>query len=170
MTKMQKKKSKRSRLRSIRFKFITTLIFLSIVPVLILGVVNYRNSYSILEKNFLESTQQVVDQVNVGIDNYFRGIEGLVNALAYDVEVQRISERPEDEASALERFENFNKGNADISNIYLGQASKKMTIFPKADLGADYDPTNREWYRRAVENRGICIYHNKYRNNGNSSQ
>lgn len=71
--------------------------------------------------------------------------------------------KPEYEPFALGLFENFRNGNKDIMNIYFAQTSKKITIFPKAEIGADFDPTSREWYKNAIDLKGKVVYTDPYK-------
>jgi methyl-accepting chemotaxis protein len=157
------KQNKTFKLRSIKTKLIAVLLLLSLLPVTTLGIITYNRSYSILKQNFSETTQQTVKEVNRGIDNYFRGIEGMLNTLAANVNVTELSMNPHYESFTLSLFENFQGGYEDVLNIYFSQLNKKITIFPKANIGADFDPTAQEWYKNALEKGGKPAYTDPYK-------
>ena len=148
--------------RGIKVKLVAIMLLLCLIPMLIFGAITYKKTNSILVKNFSEATQQTVREVNRGIDNYFRGMEGVLNTLADNVDVQEMNVKPEYEKFALDLFEDFTKGNSDILSLYFAQMNKKVVIFPVVDIGSDFDPTTRPWFKGALEKGGKVNYTDPY--------
>lgn len=163
---MGKLKKKGFKFRSIRVKLLAVLMLLCLVPINVLGIITYNKSYNILSNKFSKTTQQTVLEVNRGIDNYFQGIEGILNMLADNMDFKEMSIHPEYEKFALSLLGNVASGRKDIMNVYFGQPDKKMTIYPAQELGDNYDPTTRPWYTNAIAKTGNVVYSDPYKDSG----
>ena len=158
------KKSKNSlNLRSIRVRLLSILLLLCIVPVLVLGILSYKQSYTLLNNKLQTSSEQNLTQVNRSIDNYFSGIENTVDLMSSNIDLKELEDHPEYISFAMSLFTDVKNSHKDFQNVYFGQASKKMNIYPAQNLPAGYDPTTRPWYQKAIENKGKTVFSDPYK-------
>jgi methyl-accepting chemotaxis protein len=158
---IREKKSKFS--TGIKAKLITLLLVLCIIPVAIEGIYVNLQANKILEKKLEITTGQTIDEINRGIDNYFVGIEGTINALSQNANFRELGLHPNYEPFSIELLKNNTESRKDIKGIYFAQVSRKMTIFPVIELPKDFDPTLRPWYKAAIENKGKVAYTDPYK-------
>lgn len=145
-------------LQSIKVKLMAILLLLCLVPIIISGLYSYYKTSELLAKEFQSSTTATMQEVNRGIDNYFLGFEGILNLLAEDTNFKNIDSSPENRKFAMELLSNVAKSNKDILRAYFGQPNKSFSIYPEADMGDNYDPTSRPWYKSALEKAGEVAY------------
>ncbi|WP_238882057.1 methyl-accepting chemotaxis protein [Clostridium sp. YIM B02551] len=158
------KKSKNSlNLSSIRVRLLSILLLLCIVPVLILGILSYKQSYTLLSNKLQVSADQNLTQVNKSIDNYFTGIENTTDMMSVNANLRDIEAHPEYLSNVMGLLGDIKNSHKDFLNVYFGHATKKMDIYPAQQLPADYDPTIRPWYQKAVENKGKVVFSDPYK-------
>lgn len=156
-------KEKRFNFRSIRFKLMSALIAVSLLPVGVLGFFADNSAKNTVTSEFHESTSETLREVNRGIDNYFSGLEGYLNMLSDNINFKQISIHPDYEPFTLDSLKNVQSSRQDITNIYMALPNKKMILYPVADLPKDYDPTTRPWYKNAVDNKGKIAFTEPYK-------
>lgn len=160
---MSKKKKVSINIRSIQVKFLSTLIILCLIPISVLGVITYNKSYNILLNKFTLTSQQTINEVDRGMNNYFSGLQNYENMLSDNFDIKEVSNHPEFETYAMGILQNVQTSDKDIMNVYLGQANKKMLLYPAQDLPKDYDPTVRPWYENAIKNKGKVVFTDPYK-------
>ncbi len=55
------------------------------------------------------------------------------------------------------------KNDESIMYSYFGTANKNFYIYPQVELPDGYDPTGRDWYKKATENKGKVIWTKQYK-------
>lgn len=159
---MSKKKSNFSKLTGIRFRLLTILLVICIFPVLSLGIISYEKSYKILSNKLTITSEETLTIVNKTIDNYFAGFINTINMLSANVDFQQLEIHPEFQPYAMGLLKDVQTSNKDLMNVYFGQASKKMNIYPEQKLPDGYDPTSRPWYKKAMSNKGEIVFSDPY--------
>ncbi|GAB6086511.1 methyl-accepting chemotaxis protein [Alkaliphilus crotonatoxidans] len=157
---MKKNKVKSS--NRVRNQLIIVMILIIVLPVSLLGFLSYRRAYSILEEKLKLTTEQTANQAADSLNEYFLGIERQVKALAENslvIKLAREGQLGGDEASqnqyfdlAMELLANANHPNESVLNTYVGTESKGMYLYPRSEVPAGYDPTDRPWYSEALKN------------------
>lgn len=159
---MGKKHNSLKRFTGIKTKLVATMLVLGIIPTVIAGSIAYNEAYKTLSKKLQITTQQTLREINVGIDNYLDGLDGYINAAAENVNFKELKVHPEYEPFSLSVLKNYGNSRKDIKTFYFALENKKMIQYPDSKLPDDYDPTQRPWYKKAVENRGKIIYTDPY--------
>jgi methyl-accepting chemotaxis protein len=154
---------KKFNIRSLRVQLIAILIAIALLPVGVLGSFAYYKANKIITDEFHRSTAETLREVNRGIDNYFGGIAGAIDALADNVNLKEIDIHPNYEPFTKDTLKNVESTREDIKSVYLALPSKKMIIYPQAALPSDYDPTTRPWYKSAVDNKGKIVFTDPYK-------
>lgn len=145
----------------IKTKIILMFVILITIPLLALGIFSYRNTVNILEKNLKNSSLQFVKQTKDSIINFMDGYEKSVINMSLNEDVQQLLSNPNSEEGMMKSFEAYIKTHKEVKNIYIGTKNKDMIIYPHADLGSDFDPTERPWYIDAV-NKNELIWTDPY--------
>jgi methyl-accepting chemotaxis protein len=160
---MLKKHTIFSKLGGIRTRLLTSLLLICIIPVLTLGFISYNKSFNILSNKLQMTSQQNLNLVNKSIDNYFNGIANTVNMLSNNIDFQQLEVHPEYYPFAMSVLKDVKDSNKDLTNVYFGQASKKMNIYPEQKFPDGYDPTSRPWYQKALSNKGEIVFSEPYK-------
>ena len=86
-----------------------------------------------------------------------------VKYLSLDANAKGIKENKNNEAVWFEKtLQNYTKVNDDVVSAYIGSENGKFLLSPYEDMGSDYDPRNREWYKKAVNNPSEVIMSEPY--------
>ena len=141
----------------IRAKLIVILLLTCIIPVLSLGLFSYNKSRTILNNKLQETTAQTLKEVNRGIDNYFKGLEGYLYLLSNNINFKDMDIHPEYSTSVLSLLNNVKNSNPDIQAVYFATTDKKIIIYPVVDV-TGLDPTTRPWWTGAVEKKDKVAY------------
>ncbi len=116
-------------------------------------------------RTFIDNQKKEVSylsgQIGISVENYLTGFETIVQALANQEALKTIKSNPASEATLLKILDTFVTTNPDILYLYLGVDDKRMLMKPNDDLGADYDPTSRDWYK-AAKDAGKFIWTDPY--------
>lgn len=148
------------RSNSIKTQLVIGLIFATLIPLSLLGVLSYRKSFEILENKLKITTQQTITEVDHSLEEFFKSIEAQVSIASLSSGVQSISE--DDSALAMELFQNIIKHNSESLNIYVGTADGSMFVYPDVDLGESYDPRKRDWYQGAIQRQNEVYWSSPY--------
>lgn len=103
------------------------------------------------EQNVFESSEILVDEIGNSITNYLKQYEkGLSQQSISQAFIEFTPDQP---ATTIEaEFEHFHELREETSSIFFSLPTKEVYAVPAADLGDDYDPTSRHWYKSAAAN------------------
>ena len=94
------------------------------------------------------------------IENYLAAYEKGIMQLSTTNEIVNFQSSSTDAVTAIQlekeldaRFNEFVSVYDAVASIYIAMPDKSIQIIPEVDLGADFDPTSREWYVNAVSNK-----------------
>ncbi|EEH99556.1 methyl-accepting chemotaxis protein [Clostridium tertium] len=149
--------------KTIKKEIIQLLIFTSIIPIIVIFIANF---YS-LNKNINEFTDSAIKSsinlLNEELVNIHLNSDRDVYYLALDANAKGIKENKNNEALWFEKtLQNYTKVNDDVVSAYIGSEDGKFLLSPYEDMGSDYDPRNREWYKKAVNNPSEVIMSEPY--------
>lgn len=160
---MNFKEEKEMRINNIKSKLISSMLALCLIPLIVLGYVSYKKSYQILYSRFKVTSQQTLNEVNKGINNFLQEFEDSTDMLSKGTEFRKVIQEPQYEPKLLEVLQNSKDSNNKISAVYFGGVNKKFYAYPHTDMPKDYDPTSRGWYKTAVDNKGKVIITSPYK-------
>lgn len=150
-------------IRSLKVKLLAITISIALIPITVLGIFAYTTANRTMTKEFHRSTSETIKEVSRGIDNYFSGLESTIDMLSDNVNFKEIDINSEREPFALGLLKNVQSTRKDIASIYIGQPNKKMITYPEEKLSSDFDPTSRDWYKNALNNKGKIAYTEPYK-------
>ncbi|EOD00290.1 HAMP domain-containing methyl-accepting chemotaxis protein [Caldisalinibacter kiritimatiensis] len=151
-----KAKSKVKFKKNIGTKLMLMSIVFVVIPLLILGSSSYLTSVQLFKQSLKESSLEVVKQAKQSIMNYLIGIEESVSMISNDPNVQVVYRYAESEQWMMKTFESYVNAYDNVTNVYLATKDKELYIYPEVELPEGFDPTTREWYKKAVENNGLA--------------
>ncbi|MCM0646894.1 methyl-accepting chemotaxis protein [Clostridium swellfunianum] len=158
---MKKSKFKFS-FKSIRSKLLVSLIGICIIPMIGLGVTSYIQSTSVIKGNLESASSQMLREVNRGIDKEISLIGNNIEMLSKNLNFINIESNPENVPYLIDNLKGMQQSNNNFLSVYMGTATKSFYQYPQKDVGKDYDPTSRPWYKKAIENKGKVIFTDPY--------
>lgn len=158
---MKKSKFKFS-FKSIRSKLLVSLIGICIIPIIGLGVTSYIQSTSVIKGNLESASSQMLREVNRGIDKEISLIGNNIEMLSKNLNFINIESNPENVPYLIDNLKGMQQSNNNFLSVYMGTATKSFYQYPQKDVGKDYDPTSRPWYKKAIENKGKVIFTDPY--------
>jgi len=147
---------KRFKFNSIRSKLIISMVGICVIPLFIVGYGAYTQSKLILNEKLKVTSQQTLLEMNDGIDNYFNGFGSMINMLSANYNF--VNGDNSEQASYIPGLlQNLKESNKDIFSVYFGTTDGKFQIYPNDKMPEGYNPTERPWYKQALEHKGQVI-------------
>ncbi|QTD41188.1 methyl-accepting chemotaxis protein [Sporosarcina sp. Te-1] len=131
---------------SIKTKITFTVALLFILGISLMTFMTNDQAKKQSSGNMIQSSSSIVEEMRYGISNYMLQFEKALDFLSIsDVLVQS-----SDPSAAEGVFSNFLSSYHGASAVYFASATKDLTIVPHNNLGAQFDPTSRSWYKDAA--------------------
>lgn len=158
-----KKKNKGIKFKSLSNRVRVIMIVVTVFSLLVSGVASYYISSSKLEDQIKSSSSQTLEYVNLSITNYLKEIEDMMLLLSQNSFTLSYFEDETQYDNLLKEMEKIKNIDPNILSVYFGTMDKRMPIFPVEPLD-DYDPTVRDWYITATENKEKVNWSEPYLN------
>lgn len=161
------KKNKKS--RNFKKEIRNLLILTAIVPLLLITIINFRSLSKSHEKlNNIRDTGRVnllKESLNKNHLKTDRDLETLSNNSNF----KKLLNLKEDEKVWIQKtLENYINTTEDSLFLYIGTKNGDFYITPNDDLGSDYDPRERDWYKDAVNNPNVVMMSKPYKDDTNN--
>ncbi|KXZ40464.1 methyl-accepting chemotaxis protein [Alkalithermobacter thermoalcaliphilus JW-YL-7 = DSM 7308] len=147
--------------KSVRNRLLAIIVLAIMLPVIALGYFSYNKSVNILKDKLVDTSDQMLDQISVALDEYFFGIENQIKALSDNSAFRNIQDE-DMRKIATEFMKNIQENNPSMINAYFGLENKDMVIYPYTELPQGYDPTSRSWYQGALKDPQKVYYTDPY--------
>lgn len=144
-------------MKSIKTRIIAVVSLLSISMIIVLSLVSYFMSYSIITKEASSKILASSDRYSEMINGWLDGQAKILNEIAYNIELSNTFE----DGQVLSYLQSKVKSNPNTSDVYIGLTNKKMLDGSGWVPPADYDCTQRLWYKTAIE-KNTLIYSAPY--------
>lgn len=144
------KKGKRWYEKTLQRQILLPFILIIIISCFLLTTVNYYFSFTAITKDFESNVNKSTLALNDTFELFFNETEAEINRISSNVTGM---DYQEELMKILVESKTFNQ--AIISAYFAEEEAGALTIYPKADLGANFDPRERPWYQEAVENKAI---------------
>ncbi|WP_315109572.1 methyl-accepting chemotaxis protein [Clostridium intestinale] len=155
-------RNRKMNIKGIRTKLMVSLISICLIPLVILGLSNYRQAKNTLSKNFELTSKQTVHEINTSLNYYFDAMSIQLKMASQNVNFTK----PEGTADRSQYTEAYLKdikaSNVDVLNAYYGTESGKFLVYPKVELPSDFNHKERDWYKEAIKNKGKVFYTSPY--------
>lgn len=153
---------KRFNFRSIKTRLIVGMIALAIIPLITLGFVSNHYTKEAVYEEVSRSSLEMTKQVNASINNLLLGAEAQVNLMGNNISFTEFYENPLNAKNSQYLLQGIQESRADFQHVYFASTKKDFLISPKVDLPDGYDPTSRDWYKKAVEEKGKIVFNKPY--------
>lgn len=160
---------------SIQYKITLIILFVIIISITFIGVLNYKNAKVIVLNEVKESSYNTLQNANdYFLKKFMSDMEHVVNYWAEDEEIINYRNKPNQPKmvrSVPDHFKNVSdqwlgyvKGSPYIAWLYLGPEEDGSLFISPIDstMPDDYDCRTRDWYKKAVQNRGKAVWSNPY--------
>lgn len=155
----------------------TLVLALAIVAVAGLAVYQTRQA---AESAFNEASLSQIEQIDAGLSDYLGQVADNVRFLATKPEVRdaggaltryldarsAVSMTPEDngglEASIFQTYDRFASTHSGLAYIYMATEEGGYLQWPSGEIGPEYDPRQRPFYRAAMEQPGEVVRTDAY--------
>ncbi|WP_342512975.1 methyl-accepting chemotaxis protein [Sporosarcina sp. FSL K6-1522] len=142
--------------RSIKTKIIMTVMVLFVIGIAAMTTISSTQVKNTTEKSATDASAALVNEISFAMENFLGQYGKGIGQLSTTPTVTDFTLPSEDNPThnpipALEKeFDSFLSFYEDATSVYLALPTQDIIIMPQADLGADFDPTTREWYQNAV--------------------
>lgn len=143
------KKGKHWYKKTLQRQILLPFILIIIISCFLLTTVNYYFHFTAITKDFETNVNKSTLALNDTFELFFNETEAEINRISSNV--TGINDQ-EELMKILVESKTFNEA---FISAYFAEEAGTLTIYPKADLGADFDPRERPWYQEAVENKAI---------------
>lgn len=143
------KKGKHWYEKTLQRQILLPFILIIIISCFLLTTVNYYFNFTAITKDFETNVNKSTLALNDTFELFFNETEAEINRISSNVTGMNDQEEL---MKILVESKTFNEA---FISAYFAEEAGALTIYPKADLGADFDPRERPWYQEAVENKAI---------------
>lgn len=138
-------------MKSIKTRIIAAVSILSISILIIASIISYFMAHSIVTKESSSKVLASSEKYSEMINGWLDGQAKILNEIAYTIEQNNSFE----DGQVLSYLQSKIKSNPNTSDVYIGLTNKKMLDGSGWVPPADYDCTQRVWYKTAMEKNGL---------------
>jgi len=141
----------------LKAKMLVLLLLPVFVILMAVSGISYYYAYGSLDSQIKRTLTFMTDSNSNEIETWLASNEAIVNNVADIITIG--TTEPE-----LRRIlEQLKKSNPDVINISIGYPDKKMIDALNTIYAKDFDPTSRDWYKKAIAVQGLA-YSDPYEN------
>lgn len=134
----------------IRGKIIAIVLVLIILPIAALGVISYFKASDILLEFFEASNSELNKSISESIVEEFKGYKSGLKMTAENDNIKGLAGKEEMDIWTENLLKGYYENFENIGHIYMGDIYGNMYIYPHIELGDDFDPRDRPWYKDAI--------------------
>lgn len=135
-------------------KLILTFTVVMLIVMMLMGFAVFSiyksSNRSSVVANSLETQKQVAEYIKSFMDRYIHTTTLSVNSAVLVKDGQ-------DSEKVFHYLESYPKVFSGILNYYYGRVDGKMITAPSREIGAGYDPRQRQWYIEALNSNAVVI-------------
>lgn len=133
-----------------------------IIPALLIGIFAYNSSKQRIEQDIMQSAEMSVDSMNEIIDQFVEPKMRDVDVLAESINASAIKKQTNSNIGVSkevsEELDTFKKVHSELELAFIGTENGVYINSPSTSKNPpEYNPTEREWYKQAMENKGEVI-------------
>ncbi|MFD9627588.1 methyl-accepting chemotaxis protein [Peribacillus muralis] len=145
---------------SLKKQILIPFLALIMISGLAIAYMSYKNSIELTTHELTDTTKEQVKSLNESFELFFKKTEDQLDRISKYPSMSTYEKDPE---SIFDEFSHTQSSNSEINGLYLGTEKEgKTIIFPKAELPADFDPRQREWYQSALKEKNETIWTEPY--------
>jgi methyl-accepting chemotaxis protein len=161
-----KKTSKKHNGTTLNKEIIKLMIIACLIPLLAISIGNIYVVYNTLTDDFKLIVDNNVGRVTEVLNNLSqKNIESVMD-LSINPNAITLKKNTDSKQALFKGLDNFIITHKGVSAAYVGTIDGEMILAPKQNLGANFDPRTRPWYKLAVEKDGKVIMTPPYEDSG----
>ncbi|KIV52498.1 hypothetical protein TS65_23655 [Aneurinibacillus migulanus] len=145
---------------TIKNRLILSCVLLVVLPSLIIGIVAYGKAKREIESQLIFSAAESVEYVNSTIDNLLKN--KIVDANYFSKQINASMIQGKDSPLIRARLSQYIDTHPDSPSVFVGTASGLMIQEPQVKQPEGYDPRTRDFYKKAMENKGRTVITEPY--------
>ncbi|MEZ2658232.1 methyl-accepting chemotaxis protein [Aneurinibacillus aneurinilyticus] len=145
---------------TIKNRLILSCVLLVVLPSLIIGIVAYGKAKREIESQLIFSATKSVEYVNSTIDNLLKS--KMVDANYFSKQINASMIQGEDSPLIRAKLSQYIEIHPDSPSVFVGTANGLMIQEPRVEQPEGYDPRTREFYKKAMENKGRTVITEPY--------
>ncbi|WP_234122885.1 methyl-accepting chemotaxis protein [Clostridium hydrogenum] len=138
-------------MRSIKSKITLVICLVCALGLILSSAVTYYISYNSITQESKEKFLQTSNKYAETINGWFDGQGKIINEMANHIEFMGDL----DNKSIMAYFQRELQSNTYASDVYIGFSNKKIIVGSGWIPPADFDCTQRDWYKSAIEKNGL---------------
>lgn len=142
--------------RKLSIAFLLVLTF----PIILLSIGAYYTASQSLEKEMIRNANNSVTSLNRTIQIEMEAKVTAVKNFSNWINKNSFAEENRNATSRI--LEQYKSLNNQIESIYTGSSKGDFIRFPEIEMPDNYNPTERDWYKLAMENKGNYIVTDPY--------
>ncbi|MFJ7182963.1 methyl-accepting chemotaxis protein [Lysinibacillus xylanilyticus] len=143
---------------SFKGKLYSLFALILLIPVISVGSLSYLSAKNSIKEEILFSADESVKILNTLIDKTISEKINEINVLSKDIDSSMYEQQKE---TLQTDFQQYMKLSPDVLSIYVGTNDGAFIQEPKIN-SANYNPLEREWYKKATELKGETVITNPY--------
>jgi methyl-accepting chemotaxis protein len=150
--------------KTLKAKLIVLMTVLLVVSLAVTQIVGVVETTQIVKEDVNKRAKSLVEKLSQDIESSFESEENAMLQFSQSVlMLQMLKSAEHKEWPSIDKeFNTFIKNHKDVQLIYVGTENKKMYATPAVQFPADYDPTSRPWYKKAMENPEKVVWTEPY--------
>ncbi|MFD0824976.1 methyl-accepting chemotaxis protein [Neobacillus sp. M.A.Huq-85] len=158
----QRRVSSKLNWNSAKTKLIAGMTTVAIIPTISIALISNSVTKNVIHDQVSDSNLQITKQANERLNYMMQGVANQLDLLAHNSDFTEFYQNKKNKKFADELLDGTSKTNSEYSSVYFGTTKRQTILAPKVDLPEGYNPTQRDWYKAAVENKGKVTYSEPY--------
>ncbi|MBM7648154.1 methyl-accepting chemotaxis protein [Bacillus ectoiniformans] len=156
-------------MHSIKVKLMIPIVVLLLLSFSFIIMYTSYKAEKETEENVVSQTQGMVKEMNHSIrlflDQHEKSVDLLSKApilASYGQALMQSPETPVNNEAIVANLEQYLESYQDVTSIYFASVTKHLEIVPYADIPDDFDHTDRDWYKQAINLKGEVVWSEPY--------
>ncbi|WP_099159842.1 methyl-accepting chemotaxis protein [Virgibacillus ndiopensis] len=148
--------------KSLQRQILTPFLTLIIVAGIVIAITSYTLSKNLITEETETSISTQTKNLNDTFNMFFSNADSTLNRFTKNELITNYN--PKKKAELLSYLGETADANSTIANVYTGiEKSGETIIYPVADLPDNFDPRERDWYKKAVNASGKTVWTEPYK-------
>nr|WP_295971236.1 methyl-accepting chemotaxis protein [uncultured Bacillus sp.] len=147
-------------LRNIKVRLFLAFALFLFIPSITIGTLSYMNAAEAVKEQIIAGIDENISLLNTTIDNTIQPKIKDVDYFSETITSQLFQEENNQAIRAI--FSQYDKSHEEAQSIYVGTETGLFIQEPKVKMADNYDPRKRDWYIKAMENKGEVVVSDPY--------
>lgn len=151
---------------SVKNKLVAGMTAVAIVPTISIAIISNIVTQNIIDNQNTQSTLEISKNASSSLDYKIEGVNSQLDLLANNIDFTEFYQNPNNSTYGAYLLDGTLKSNHDYAFVYFATTKKAMLSAPNTALPKGYDPTQRDWFKGAVEQNGKAFFSEPYKDEG----